>query len=521
MRRALTSLLVLTLLGASGLVYAHRVVNASRDTVEIYETVLCGDSSAAQGLMMRAPVYAGGHLFWDTEFEPGSDRAPETEFRFSPQQEYPDRQRNYGGVYVNLMMNMGASGNYGTEFDFENTYYGGHENGFYRVYGDILKEAASRTAPGQEHTERVELTDWINYVPFQFDFDLPGFVYKYDDGDTHIETSRGSTEDLGAILAEYFRIPLTGSCPVDISVTRDINGELVEWQVSGVSGVETANYAYDSENVAAVSTVDWEDLYINSYSVVTEDACYFVLERWDRETGRIDFSTLPGGRGVYRLPFEYEDENGEIMRMCFDNIEAVLPVADDEYVELLDTDGERLLMITVGNGKLYFTQGKLPELTEVKKTALTDLVELDGDWYDGYRRVGCSGGLYYIETTGGRVLLLESVNGGDYEVRLNVPAGITDAEESMESLFDAHNLRLNYDYYSGMSWNGERLAVARWFFKSDSGYYDANPNPVLWVYDEKGLLYCGYYESSLVLAPGAELYSDCIRASGDLELSWK
>ena len=122
---------------------------------------------------------------------------------------------------------------------------------------------------------------------------------------------------------------------------------------------------------------------------------------------------------------------------------------------------------------------------------------------------------------GGRVLLLESVNGGDYEVRLNVPAEATDAEESMEHLFDAHSLRLHYDYYSGMCWDGQRLAVAQWFFKSASGYYDAYPQPVLWIYDETGLLYCGYYESSLGRVPPAELYSDCVRAAGDLELSWQ
>lgn len=520
MRRAMAGLLALTVLAFSGLVCAHISVNASRDAVEIYETALCGDSSAASGLKVRAPMYMDGRLFWDTEFEPGSDSAPHTDFRFSAQQEYHDSERDYGGLYVTLMMNMGGGGNYGTEFDFENGSFHYEEN-FYRVYGDILNDVASRTGPGQEHTERVELTGWIDYVPLQFDLDLPGLFYMYDDGQTSIETNRGSTKELGTILAEYFRIPLTGSLLADIGVTRDKNGELVGWQISGVSGNGPEDSGYDKESAAAVSAGNWERLDITSYSVATDDACYFAFDQWNqpRDEKRVDFSALPGGRGVYRLPFKREGGEGEMTRLYLDDIETVLPVADDEYVELLDTDGERLLMFTVGDGKLYLTQARLPELTQVKKTLLAELAEPEGDMYDGYRRVSRSDGVYCIETTGGRVLLLESVNGGDYELRLNVPADFAGAEESVESLLWARGINLSYSE-SSLGWDGERLAMARWCFMNSHGYYDERPACVLRVYDETGLLYCGLYESSLCIAP-AEEYRDAVRAFGSLELYWE
>ena len=519
MRRALASLLTLALLASSGLVYAHRFVSASRDAVEVYETALCGDSPAARGLTVRAPLYLGGRLFWETDFKPGSDSAPETDFRFSPREEYPGLERDYGGLYVNLMMNMGGGGNYGTEFDFENDSFR-YESYFYRVYGDILNDVALRTAPGQERTERVELTDWIDFVPLQFDVDMPGFIFMYDDSQTSIQINRGSTEVLGALLAEHFRIPLTGPCPVDISVSRDINGDLVGWQISGVSGDGTEASAYDSGDAPAMSAGDWEQLVVGSFSVVTDDACYFAFDQFEpyRQAGRIDFSALPGGRGVYRLPFKCEGEEGEFTRLYLDDIETVLPVADGERVELLDADGERLLMLTVGDGKLYLTQARLPELTDVKKTLLTDLTESRGEIYDGYRRVDQSDGLYYIETAGGRVLLLESVNGGDYELRLNVPADFAGAEESVESMLWARGINLSSGECA-LSWDGGRLAVACWCFMNSHGYYDEGPASVLRIYDETGLLYCGLYESSLCLAP-AEEYRNAVRYSGGLGLTW-
>lgn len=527
MRRALALLLILTLLGAAGLAYAHRIVGGTCDDVEMRETVLCGDSAAAQGIKARVPVYSGGHLFWDTELETASDSAPVTDFRYSSMRENINGEHGYYGLSVNLMTNMGASGNFGPEFDFDPEYSGRFGDDYYLIYGDILRAAASRTAPGQEHTEYVELTDWIDYVPLQFDLDLPGYNYVYDNGEEYIEINRGFTGMLGAKMSEYFRLPLSGPCPMKVSVSKNIDGDIVGWQLNGVYEYmdEVTDSPYMTEdgpgNVAAVSAGTWDGLNVQSLSVVTDDACYFAFEQWgsERDAGRVDFSVLPGGRGVYRLPFEYEGEDTHITHVYLDDIEAVLPVDDGEDVELLDTDGERLLMFTIGNGKMYLTQAKLPELTDVRKTELTDMVDMGDYRPDGYSRTMQSEGLYYLETTGGRVLLLENVDGGDYELRLNVPRDLGGAEEPVENMLWNMNIRQSYDNYnSAMLWDGERFVMARWCGSSD--YYGEARGFVLWVYDKTGLVYCGVYDSSLTRPP-TELYNNVVRSSGDLELKWE
>lgn len=530
MRRALVFLLILALLGTAGLVYAHRAVAASAEAVEMGEVVICGDSSAARGIKARVPVYSGGHLFWDTETETGGEGAAVTEFRYTSAREGDRIERMYSALNVNVMTNMGAGGDFGKDFDFDER-YDDFVDSYYAVYGDLLRDVASRTAAGEKHTEYAELTDWIDYLPLQFDFDLPGNIYVYDNGEESIETNRGFTKPLSQKLAEYFHIPLEGPAPVKVSVSRNIDGNIVDWNIS--SAQEGEDESTDLPGTAAavsVSSDTWAGLNVGCLSVVTDGACYFVFDVWgsERENGRVDFSVLPGGRGVYRLPFEigeydnsrYHGSAQKATRVYLDEIETVLPVADGEYVELLDTDGERLLMFTVGNGKLYLTQAPLSDLTDVRRTELTDLAELEYG-YDGYSRAARAEGLYYLETTGGRVLLLESVNGGEYGLVLDVPRDFPGAEESVESMLWEKDIRQSYDNYnSALLWDGGRFAIARWCGKDGSGFYGATAGFVLWVYDRTGLLYCGMYESSLSRAP-TEMYDNVIRSAADLELAWK
>lgn len=523
MRRAIAALLALTLLAAAGLVCAHWTVNGTRESVEMHERVLYGDGSAAEGMRLHVPVYSGGHLFWDTELETGVSGTAETDFRFLSERWYGGEQRGrvHNGLYASLMTNMGAGGNFGTEFDFESEYYGGYEDYFYVVYGDILRAVASRTEPAQEHTERVELTDWIDFVPVQFDVGLPGYIYKYDGGENCVELSRGDPGELGAMLAERFHIPLEGSCPVDISVSKNTAGEIVEWQIS-----QASDEGFEGDNAEAAYTDSWSGLNVNTWSFVTEDACWFVFDQWqsDRELGRIDFSALPGGRGVYRLPFEYEGEDSQVTRVYLDDMKTVLPVAESENIEMFDTDGEHLLMFTSDGEALYLTQALLEEPEKAVRARLLELEELpeEYDMYDGIDRAALGQGLYCVWTTGGRLLLLEADAGGEYEMCLNVRAYPEGVDTGMTwGIPQDWNISLGYDNLcTAMLWNGERLAVARWYMNDVKGDYGAVSGPLLWVYDGTGLLYAGCFESSLTLPP-TELYNNVIRASGDLELEWK
>lgn len=520
MRRALAFLLALALLGTAGIAYAHRAVAATGEAVEMRETVLCGDSAAARGIKARVPVYSGGHLFWDTETETSADSVPVTEFRYSAAREDTRGRGGYSGLNVQVMINMGAGGNFGSDFYFDEE-YDDYVGGYYAVYGALLRDVASRTKAGEEHSEYVELGDWVDYLPLQFDFDLPGFIYVFDNGEESVETNRGFTGPLERRLAEYFRIPLAGPAPMKVSVSRNIDGNIVNWNISSAQlGEDESTDPPGTAAAVSVSSDTWAGLNVGCLSTVTDDACYFVFDEWPEERGiwRVDFSALPGGRGVYRLPVEYNGEN--ITRVYLNEISSVLPVADDEYVELLDSDGERLLLFTVANGKLYLTQASLPELADVRKTELTELAELEyGD--DGYSRVARAEGLYYLETTGGRVLLLESVDGGEYELVLNVPKDFPGAEESVESMLWEKEIRQSYgNYNSALLWDGERFAMARWCGKDGSGFYGEAAGFVLWVYGRTGLLYCGVYETSLSRSP-TEMYNNVIRSADDLELAWK
>lgn len=525
MRRAIALLLVLTLLSGAGLACAHRAVDGTREAVEMRETALYGDRAAAEGMRLRVPVYSGGYLFWDTVLETGADGGARTAFRFSAQRENirDSAGRDGNGLYADLMMNMGVGGNFGTEFDFENEYYGGYEDYFYVVYGELLRDVASRAPAAQEYTERVELSDWIDFVPIRFDLDLPGYIYEYDGGGTYIEANRGSTGALGQALAERFRIPLTESLPVDVSISKNPEGEIVEWHMDGV--VDYGLEEIDGE-VYEVGRSVWDGFNISTWSVVTENACWFIFDQWqpDRELGRIDFSALPGGRGIYRLPFEYEGEDSQVTKVYLNDIEAMPLLEENERVELLDSDGERLLLFTSDSTSLYLTQFALNEPEKAVKTKLLELEKLPEEYNrdDGIDRVALGQGLYCVWTIAGRLLLLEAEDGGGYEMRLNVRAYPEEVEAGPYwEVPQSWNIGMGYDNsVSAMLWDGERFAVSRWYRRDGQGDYGAVAGPLLWVYDETGLLYAGCFESSLTV-PSTELYNNVVRAAGDLVLEWK
>lgn len=518
MRRALALLLALSLLGAAGLACAHRAVDASAEAVELRERVLFGDSAAAQGISVRVPVESGGRLFWDSELRTGAECTVSTDFRFTARRTYSLEQNHYhyyDGLTARLIANPGASGNFGTDFD--NFDSGGfwRDKYFYRLYRDLLRDVASRTAAGEEHTERMELGDWLDFVPVEFDLDLPGWYYVFDDGETAVEETRSSAITVKTLLAEYFRIPLTDPCPVEVSVSKNPDGGIVRWQISAADGSLPGDAG------------TWDGLGFYALSAVTDDACYFVFEQPEEAAakGRLDFSALPGGRGIYRLPFEHEGEDGYADRgttvLYLNDIETVLPLAGGGHVELLGTDGERLLMLTSADGTLWLTQARLPDMTDVNKTALTAL-EGPGN---GCERAVFDKGLCCVWTLDGQVLLLRSGDGGDYGLVLDVPAGPVEGEGSAGSYegFSGWHYGVDFsyeNYNTSLLWDGERLAVARWTrYWTDPDNCTGESGPILWVYDGTGLLYCGCFESSLCL-PWTEEYKNEIHHAGDFELTW-
>lgn len=524
MRRALALLLTLCVLAGAGMIYAHESVDAQAEAVEFTHTLLYGEPEQAAGITVRVPQESMQHLFFDSTLTLGDESTSGTEFTFSKNSmRWRGRARHYG-LSASLMMNMGGGGNFGKDFRADDVGYV-YNSYFFSVYGDMLRDVASRAPAGQEYTERVELSDWLDCVPIEFNLDLEGFMYSYTDTETDITQSMGDMSELGALLAERFRIPLTEPFSVDVTIARDMNGDIVDWNINASDEMYEA-VADDPKAEAAVSVSAMDKLDFNCWSVATDGGCFFAFEPWSEDSS-LDFSVLPGGRGLYCLPYEFREDDSDVAELYLDDISCVLPLDSGERIEDLETDGERLVLLTSADGALYMTQAVLADTDHGEQSALEDVTRIrltsletlpeEYDMDDGVSTVEMDGGLLCVRTYGGHLLLLESASGGEYEMRLDVPAF---PESEGAGAFDEApqdwNVRLSYSGGSSMSWDGERLVTARWC--QDDSNNRAETGPLVLVYDAGGLRYAGRFDSSLCRAP-ADYYDGTVHAFGTLKLT--
>ena len=248
MRKSLgIMILLLALLGGAAAAAGGQLAREGTE-VEIEETALLGDRTAADGLRLGIPVTCWNMLCWDTEYTLGTEQGPVTEFRFIPQGEKAESDadsyfmvQQYGGI--------GASTSGGT-IDLENEVAYG--------LGKVLADVAGRTAAGEEHTEQVSFRDYYQYYPLTVEVMLGG---NYCGGGFGI--SGAELEESDAVwLVGDIQIPVSKNCTAKVSIIKNQSG--------GVDSYELNLYGQPS---------------VESFSAVTEDMLYYAVYCSEAEAG--------------------------------------------------------------------------------------------------------------------------------------------------------------------------------------------------------------------------------------------
>lgn len=293
MKRAVAFLLALTVFGAAGLVCAHRVVGASAEAVEMYETVLAGDRAAAEGVEVSFGTHCAGRLHWDSSLSIGAENAVTTDFCFTPYDERTGADISSGSSYVYLSARVNTSGEAGTAVTGEG------------ALRSVVRDVASRTQPLESRTETVFLGDYFEYFPVYVGVKPP---LGWD------------AEELARVLEKRFKIPLPEDWQLDVRVTCNAHGGIAEYQTYPTLGGEPG-----LDCLCAVSAEEEKTLWL---AVQTES--------WD--DGSIEY---PGAGCLYSW-----DGGGELTRE--------LEFAADERVERMDFDARgRLVMLVSRDGALY------------------------------------------------------------------------------------------------------------------------------------------------------------------------
>ena len=489
MKRALILGLMLAALALACLIGAGVAVEKTAQTIVWTETPLHGDRAAAAGVQAAVGTSLDRRLLWDSTLSFGAETtAAETDFHFFPYQASIHWEPEARG----LTLWAGVGGGYGftpgkTVEEIKDTYH--QDDPGWKTTLPLFLAAAAQTGAGEKRVTVLRLRDFYEYYPIDHSLDLGNM------GGSTWGTNVQPVQD-------FFRIPVPEGARVSVQVEKNAAGLVTNvdlWMgddrstVTAASGVDAA-WAYpDSEPPMPAVSAD-----LGGVSAVTADYCFFAFAAYDGE-GRslVDTSCIPGGRGVYRLPWS-KDENGYVSYDATE-LETVFPLPEEEPVLALGADREnRPLLFTAADGALTLTVLDPTGRTALQQVAL-GAFDPGGGW--GSRSLRVFDGWLLLESSRGDLTVAEQGADGLWRAGLQTSRAEVEAHWPQPEDPDAQTP----DHPSGSyayAWDGRRLAVAEGLFVwNHLGSSGSSGDFLLEIFDESGLAYFARLDSSLTVPP--------------------
>lgn len=479
MRKSLVLFLVLLVCVIGGAYYVSADLLKEKDNVQITETVVLGDKSTVEGVTVERNVKYDRHIRWDTTYVVGEESKCDTVYTFDEQGKlYEENNRRYEGIELHT--------NVIRAFDDAN-----------RKAEDLtgvdraMKELFDETEPGQEKSRIIDLKDYLDFYEYEITIELPGDIthhflnreeleealayYGKDKnylGSFHLEELKEQLYIL-EVFTEFFKIPVIDNHLYEIAVSKDVNGNLYGWSYS------SANGGGSSGNVSMGSTLtDSDSFNMWAIPVYTENMCYFTFYPYTDDDQLVDTSYIPGGFGIYQLPFDKEDGTIDV-----DNLRMVYSLDPAEEIFNLHYDERRNTILLLGHkeaGSGYQMTVFDADTMEVKQK----LIYSD----DGYGAGIYMGDDFIVLETVEDVVVLSVDENGNYQKEIVCDIKYLQEETSVDYLDFSY---LDFD------WDGEKLIFAGSLNDSTSYRYYQSCGFYLAAYDKNGLIYYGEYVSSL------------------------
>ncbi len=445
MKRVLCFLLVLVLLGASLLgVTAFSLIKES-DNVNFTLIDERGDRRALQGISAQMSFTLHEKLNWEVSFTPFE----KTETEYDYVTFYPLSYKNNNYYYGFSTPSLGL-------LQLKN------ENAELKQLVEDLREEALEN--DKRASAKVNFCDYYEYYPVNLNVSLPGISIEWYNGFGMDEKGKYTFEGIspsrgqGVINAfnDYFRIPVGENDVREISVLPNDHG----------------NFSYQT---ARENTFDF-----NFYTVRTDSHIYFSFENeintgheWTREF--VDTSLIPGGYGIYSLPYTEND-------IKYEELKTVYSVPSDATVEALMTDESRqeLYLVLHKNEKLVL------HIIDMSTMADKSEIELFDFSFTDYLRVSENEDFFVFIKNDVDFNVVAINDGGKWESALTgtVPSGSAYVREFLP-------------YRSRFGFDGERLVV--WVI-DDPGAEEIqllSLQPDVMVFTKDGLQYYGKWICSL------------------------
>lgn len=459
MRKTLALFLALVITLLSLYVVAFTIINSQKDNVIVTEEYIYGDKSYAENVDVNFKTLYKENIQWDIDFDIASGKAKTD---FSIHKDRIDREYesiNELRIYTNLHYST-----FGNDIPMNNV-------GIDKAFEELRNEAI----PYEEAKKVIYVSDYIDYYPVTVDASLENF---YLDSSLHSHLRENETELIKAIES-FFKIPVQKDHRIEIRLQIDEN--------RNITHTGTATTTEDGT---------YEGFSFFANSVVTDKECFIYFDDRSDYGERADTSEIPGGYGIYRLPYSSVETN-----VTFDteNLKNIFPLKNGESIYQLElsADGKDLYMMSKKNNVIYLTVIDAETYEEKSKVIISDEKDQSSN----------------IEYIGDDFIVIIHYSPDSESSEISVYT--TDVKDAFEEKFTVD--QYIYDdkstitdeglvYYAGgdfylhgnqidVKWDGERLYVTNSTGDNFSPVRKANFS--LSVYDKNGLLFCGNYTTSL------------------------
>ena len=503
MRKTLMIFLALVLVCGCGAAFAAQAVSAPREEILFQEHIFSGDPAAADGLTVQLKTGMRYKLNWESTVQfSAQDYRAETEFRFLPAGQAEQPEMSYRGVEINFYHDASTTGS-------DDVF------GFSTAYQSLL----DTLSPGESGSMTIRFADYYDEYPFEFYIDLPGVRYGTLAGwEDASEDSDWPGERAQAALDRFFRIPVLQDEYVELGIDKNMDGTGSARSISSVR--------------------EGDRFWMNTESVITDDACFFWFGNRTDNDRLVDTSRIPGGYGVYMLPYGPLDPDAEASafyggnenEVYTDRLTCFFPVDPETRIEHLGLtpDKTRLLLHTVENNIYYVTLIDCKTGDTLQKLAISDF-----DPKDNYVNITETADFVCIQQTQGRTCVLTQDADGLYQLALRSDYSPDDLYAPVYATvramaFDGTRLAIVNNDETVLANDGNRtksyLAGTTEALITPDGTYVDNCGFILTVFDETGLAYSGGYVSSLegcnYVNGRAMRYEDLIQPD-TITLSWQ
>ena len=479
MRKATVVLFVVLVLALGGTCFAAVKLYNQRDDVTLTEMTAWGKKDALQDFSMQMNLVYQDRLRWRTQVSMKNTEEAVTEYESSLTPIYTDINRNTG-----LSMDM-----FDTAVVLDNILQGKIE-GVTKAYVEL----AETIGANEEAEAEIYLKDYIDVYSYAIWLHLPGTdIYRipgWSNKTAKQEQEKYAIEKIN----DFFKIPVLEGESHSISIVKNEQGDIVH---SGSGNGES------------------DFFYMWTFNALAEDALYVTFDTHSRDGVVVDTRLIPGGYGIYRLPYdgslEGSVENADRISAKVDELEMVYPLDAQISVKHLQLNGnkDKLLLHAEENGKYVLTVIDISTMEMLQKI---EVMDWDKDYgYQIYEKDNFVVAMVHKPREEGKIeaVVFNENEEGSLEISF-----ISEVQNKNIPSFDTSNLYLAFD--------GTRLAMAG-FLEEEEQDYRETCNVFVAVCDAEGLQYYGEYRNSLETGYDPERYYYHCQGDGlePIVLEWK